>query len=68
MLTVDARGRSCPEPVILLRKALKDKPEACEVLVDNAAAKENCTRFARHGGYEVSVRESAGVYTLRLTR
>ena len=39
MTTVDARGYSCPEPVIMLRKAMAKKDAEYTVLVDNAASK-----------------------------
>lgn len=68
MKTVDARGLSCPEPVILLRKALASKESAYTVLVDNAVSKENVTRAAQHQGYKVSVSEKDGEYTLSITR
>ncbi|NLW16949.1 MAG: preprotein translocase subunit TatB [Firmicutes bacterium] len=43
--TVDARGLSCPEPVILTRQALNDKSiKHLKVLVDAAVARENVTR------------------------
>ena len=35
MTTVDARGYSCPEPVIMLRKAMAKKDAEYTVLVDN---------------------------------
>ena len=50
MTTVDARGYSCPEPVIMLRKAMMKKDAEYTVLVDNAASKENVTRYAEHRG------------------
>ena len=66
---VDARGYSCPMPVIMVQKAVKDgAPETLEVLVDNQCAVENVTRFARHSGYEVAVTEENGEYTLTLTK
>lgn len=43
MTTVDARGYSCPEPVIMLRKAMAKRDAEYTVLVDNAASKENVT-------------------------
>ena len=64
MTTVDARGYSCPEPVILTRKALMSKEAEYTVLVDNTASRENVTRYAEHQGYTVSVSEADGVYTL----
>jgi len=68
MTTVDAKGYSCPEPVIMLRKAMASKEAAYTVLVDNAASKENVTRYAEHEGYTVSIREDGGEYTLSLKK
>ena len=68
MTTVDARGYSCPEPVIMLRKAMASKEVAYTVLVDNAASKENVTRYAEHEGYTVSIREDGGEHTLSLKK
>ena len=41
MERVDARGLSCPEPVILTRKALLGGAKEYEVLVDNVTSREN---------------------------
>ncbi len=43
-IIVDARGLSCPEPVVRTKKAF-EKHNAFDVLVDNETAKENVTRF-----------------------
>ena len=55
MKTVDARGLSCPEPVIQTQNAMASGEAAYEVLVDNVVAKENVSRFANHQGYQVQV-------------
>ncbi len=68
MEIIDARGLSCPEPVILTRQAMASKAEAYKVMVDNNTSKENVTRYAEHQGYKVSVEEKDGEYTLSLTR
>ena len=68
MKIIDARGLSCPGPVILLRKAMASKEKSYTVLVDNAVSKENVTRAAQHQGYQVSVSEKDGEYTLSITR
>lgn len=68
MKTVDARGLSCPEPVVLTRNAIKDKEDAYQILVDNVASKENVTRYAESQGYQVSVSEADGEYTLNLSK
>jgi len=53
---VDARGRSCPEPVILTKKALEGyNGQDLEVLVDLEVAVENIRRFAENQGFLVDV-------------
>lgn len=45
---IDARGRSCPEPVIMAKQGLAAaKGKTLTVLVDTAVAKENVSRFLR---------------------
>jgi len=64
MKQLDARGLSCPEPVIMIRKAMMTKESAYEMIVDNITSKENVTRYAEHQGYTVCVTDNAGEYTL----
>lgn len=66
--SIDARGRSCPEPVLMTKKALQNNPEALEVLVDNTTAKENVTRFAKNSGYNVEVTQNGNDYILSLKK
>lgn len=68
MKTIDARGLSCPEPVILTKNALASNESSYEVLVDNVTSKENVTRFATHQGYKVSCKEVGEDYSLTLTK
>lgn len=51
---IDARGRSCPEPVIMVKKAVASNEATYEVLVDNKVALENITRFCKTAGYSVT--------------
>ncbi len=45
--TIDARGLSCPEPVLLARQALQSIGSGTvEVLVDTTTSCENVTRMA----------------------
>ena len=68
MEKLDARGLSCPEPVIMIRKAMLSGGAAYEMVVDNPASRENVTRYAQHQGYTVSVVEQDGEYTLTMTK
>ena len=44
---IDARGYSCPMPVVMVQKEVKKSaPDTLEVLVDDPCAVENITRFA----------------------
>ena len=63
MKVIDARGLSCPEPVVLLRNAMASKEASYQIIVDNHASRENTTRYAQHQGYQVSVAENNGEWT-----
>lgn len=66
---VDARGYSCPIPVVMTQKALNQtKPESLEVLVDAQTAVQNITRFATAQGYGVTVTEQGQDYLLTLRK
>jgi tRNA 2-thiouridine synthesizing protein A len=52
--TVDARGLSCPQPVILTMNKIKEMGNGkIEVLVDTDTSKENVSRAATSKGWEV---------------
>lgn len=68
-LTVDARGLSCPEPVIMTKRAL-DSQEVNEVLaiVDNQTAVENISRMAKTLNLESMVEEQNGSYFINIIK
>ena len=41
MKLIDARGLSCPEPVIMLRKAMTTREAAYTMIVDNVTSRED---------------------------
>jgi TusA-related sulfurtransferase len=53
--TVDARGLSCPQPVILTRKAIETGEFPIEVLVETVTSRENVRRSAEKAGLQVQV-------------
>ena len=65
---VDARGQSCPIPVIMTKKAMKSNEDYYEVMVDAQAPLENVTRFAKSQGYSVEVEDRGGEYLLKISR
>lgn len=67
---IDARGLACPQPVVMVQKAVKqDAPATLEVLVDNRTAVENVTRFGGSQGYQATVENlDGGEFRLTLTK
>ena len=66
MTTLDARGISCPEPLIMLKNALNSETELI-LLLDSRNALENCSDFARKQGFDVSVTEEQGDYKVQVS-
>lgn len=60
---IDARGLSCPQPVILTMKAL-EKSASVRVLVDNETAVQNIKRFADSKGKQADVKEDGEDFIL----
>ena len=57
MKTVDARGLSCPEPVLLTQQAVKAGTPVA-ILVDCRTAQGNILRYAQEQGLSASCRET----------
>lgn len=70
MSMVDARGLSCPIPVLMVREELKkNHPDTLEVLLDQDTARENVTRLAWSMEYQVTVQTlEDGEYRLILRK
>ena len=67
MIEVDARGLSCPIPVVKTKKALDENPgKEVTVLVDAVVAKENVSRMAKSKDYSVQEEKIDDGYRLRL--
>ena len=66
---IDARGQSCPIPVVMVQKAVKkDQPDELQVQVDSRVCVENISRYAATQGYAVTVKEEGGEFTLTLKK
>ena len=67
--TVDARGLSCPVPVIKTKEAIEALPSGeIIVLIDEEVAKENVTRLARSFGCSVEVIEQSDEFELKIMK
>lgn len=67
---VDARGLSCPQPVLMAMQAMRTKGSGeIEVVVDNEASRENVFRAAQSQGWSVVVDElDGGEFRLSLAK
>jgi selenium metabolism protein YedF len=65
MKEIDARGLSCPAPVLHTKATLEQEhPDAIKVLVDNAASQQNVERFLRSQGFEVRLEKAGGDFAV----
>ncbi len=69
-VTIDARGLSCPQPVLMTMDEIKGGSEKeIKVLVDSEASKENVSRAAVSQGCRVvDITQDGEEYTLLLAR
>ncbi|MDR1701159.1 MAG: sulfurtransferase TusA family protein [Sporomusaceae bacterium] len=65
MKTVDARGVSCPEPLLRLKAALKSEKEII-LLLDDKYSLENCSRYAEREGFSTAVTNDNEEYQLQV--
>lgn len=66
---VDARGLSCPMPVVMVKKALEWGPcDELEVLLDGPTACENVARFLSKEGFCVEKVGALGHFVLKARR
>ncbi|NLI96670.1 MAG: sulfurtransferase-like selenium metabolism protein YedF [Synergistaceae bacterium] len=54
MEMIDARGKPCPQPVVLVKKAIEQGASKLEILVDNAVSASNVKRFLESQGFSVT--------------
>jgi tRNA 2-thiouridine synthesizing protein A len=68
--TVDARGFSCPQPVLMMLDGIKKADtEEILILVDTDTSKENVSRAARSQGWQVKdVIEEGGGYRVTISK
>ncbi len=66
---LDCRGLACPNPVLRTKEIIdRGNIARLSILVDNAAAKENVSRFLSRTGYEVSISGEEGNFRVTGTR
>ena len=67
MIEIDANGLSCPEPVILLKRAMASGGPI-RISVDSQTSAAACGRFAESKNYSAETVKSGGSYVLTLVK
>jgi len=68
-MIVDAKGKPCPTPVIMTKKALESISEGIvTVLVDSFTSKENVLKFAASQGLTSEVQEKDGIFEITIAK
>ena len=66
MKTLDACGVSCPEPLLMLKNALKTEKEVI-LFVNSKNALDNCRDYAGKNGFSVNAAACADKYELHIS-
>ncbi|MHC1705355.1 MAG: sulfurtransferase-like selenium metabolism protein YedF [Tenuifilaceae bacterium] len=70
MRTVDAKGKLCPLPLIMTKKALSEiaDNETLEILIDNETSLKNVTRFLHDHDIKTRVEKNGNEFTLFVSK
>ena len=66
-MTIDARGISCPELLLMLKKAM-EKEKDLSLCVDSKNALQNCEAYAVKQGFVVDTVEDNGDYMMKIKK
>ncbi len=66
---LDCKGMACPQPVLRCKRCVEDEhPDSMEVVVDNAAAQQNVSRFLENQGYSVESSQDGEFFKIIASR
>lgn len=65
---IDARGISCPEPVIMTKNSVDSGETNLTIMVDTNVAVENITRFAKNKGFKIDVSKESDYFKVHLNK
>ena len=66
-MKIDTCGTSCPQPVLMTKKALESNhgSNKIEVLTDNNTSKTNVKKFLVSNGFNVEIEEDGDTFLVR---
>ena len=65
---IDARGLSCPQPVVLVNRAVAEGNTDLEIIVDNEVARENVTRLVTKRGLKMDTQQEGTDIVIRTAK
>ena len=66
---IDAKGKACPQPVLMTKKALELMEEGIiTVVVDSTISRDNVVRFATSQGCDTAVKTEGEVFHIEVTK
>ena len=69
MVSIDVCGLNCPEPVLMVKKAMTAGEKEIEVVSDAQVAVENITRLCDKMGYGIRVsQKDGGLFSLSISK
>lgn len=68
MMQIDARGLSCPQPVVMTQKAIGNGANEFEVLVNTVVSKENVMRLLNKNGFKTEIKEQGDDFIITAKR
>jgi len=68
MAKIDARGKSCPQPVMMTKTHVDSGEKELEIYLDNAVSASNVQRFLEKNGFRVQIIDEDGTITIRGTK
>jgi TusA-related sulfurtransferase len=64
-MKIDTCGTSCPQPVLMTKKALDKNPSSVEVIVDNNTSKTNVKKFLASRGYSIDIENQEDISVVK---
>lgn len=70
MKTVDAKGKLCPQPLIMTKKALvgMDENETLHIIVDNESSKFNVVKYLEDNGMQVEIQKNDNLFEIYVAK
>ena len=66
--TIDTSGFSCPQPLLMVKKALESESQDFSAIIDTEVARENISRFLDNENVDYEVEKEPERYIFKIKR